>query len=231
MAQSGYPPPTDKYVNDYAGVLALDEEAQLRSLLSGLERDSGVEATLLTVTSIHDYETGDDSLESFATHLFNAWGIGSAETNDGLLILLAVEDRQVRIELGSGYGRTLDRAVQRVIDEQMLPHLRQADYAQGLLVGVQAVVVLVTDPQERSADHTVGNPRDAWLALLVGLLGGGLIVGAAYRYARRSGGGGDGSERHNRSYNRDPWHGGGSSRGGDMFGGGSSSGGGASGEW
>ena len=92
-AQEGYPPPVDKYVNDYAGVLDLIAEDALRDDLSRLDNQTGIEMTVLTVDSIYDYGTGDPTIESFATNLFNTWGIGDRTRNDGILILVAVRDR------------------------------------------------------------------------------------------------------------------------------------------
>lgn len=139
-AQSVYPEPWDAYVSDYANVLPVDEEAKVEALLTGLRRDHGVEAAVLTIRSMGQYNTGDATVEAFATNLFNAWGIGDPSKNNGVLLLFALEDRAVRIELGRGYGSEYDRAMQRIIDEQMLPRFKQEAYAQGILQGVTAMV-------------------------------------------------------------------------------------------
>jgi uncharacterized protein len=76
-AQSGYPQPTDTYVNDFAHLLTPTDTALITRLLTDLKTKNGIEATVVTVSSIHNYATGDDTIESFATHLFNAWGIGN----------------------------------------------------------------------------------------------------------------------------------------------------------
>lgn len=93
-AQDSYPAWQDFYVNDFADVIDADDEAQIRSLLNNLYDAHDVEATVLTINSIHDYGTGDETIESFATNLFNSWGIGDAERNDGILLLVAIEDRE-----------------------------------------------------------------------------------------------------------------------------------------
>ncbi|HSD85459.1 MAG TPA: TPM domain-containing protein, partial [Anaerolineae bacterium] len=107
-AQNGYPTRVDPYVNDFASLLTTEHTASLRSLFSELKTENGVEIVVVTLDSIHDYATGDASIESFATNLFNTWGIGTAQKNDGVLILVAWKDREVRIEVGAGFGDSLN---------------------------------------------------------------------------------------------------------------------------
>lgn len=143
-AQGAYPEPVDLYVNDFAGLLTVEHASAIRGLLSNLKRDTGVEAVVVTIGSINDYATGDATIESFATNLFNTWGVGDKAKNNGVLILVAVNDRKVRIEVGAGYESTLNAAMQKVIDEYMLPAFRRADYSQGIYDGVRAVVSELT---------------------------------------------------------------------------------------
>lgn len=74
-------------------------------------KKTGIEAVVVTINSIGDYQTGDATIEAFATNLFNTWGIGHKKENNGVLILVAVKDRKARIELGKGYGREYDSAM------------------------------------------------------------------------------------------------------------------------
>jgi uncharacterized protein len=139
VAQRGYPDRIDPYVNDYASLLTDEHASSLRSLFSELKADNGVEIVVVTIDSIGDYATGDDSIEAFATNLFNTWGIGDGQKNDGVLILVAVKDRAMRIEVGAGYGDTLNDDMQAIIDEQMIPAFRNEDYSQGIYDGARAV--------------------------------------------------------------------------------------------
>lgn len=76
-AQGDYPLPTEVfYVNDYAGVISAEDGVKIYKLFSDLRQDTGIEATVLTINSIHDYDTGGANIESFATNLFHTWGIG-----------------------------------------------------------------------------------------------------------------------------------------------------------
>ena len=117
-AQNGrYPTYEELYVNDYAEVIGAADEAAIQERLVGLRKQQGIDMTVLTVLSFRDYGTDDATIESFATNLFNEWGIGDAERNDGVLVLVAVRDRQVRVELGSGHGREYNGRMQTIIDE------------------------------------------------------------------------------------------------------------------
>lgn len=144
QAQSGYPQYRDVFVNDFAGVMDAQTVTQLRGILAELKARTGIEAVVVTIQSIRDYGTGDDAIESFATNLFNLWGVGSAASNDGVLILAAIRDREIRIEVGAGYGDTMNDEMRIVLDENILPYFRRTDYNTGLLEGARAVVHAVT---------------------------------------------------------------------------------------
>jgi uncharacterized protein len=139
VAQNGYPKRTDPYVNDFASLLTDEHTTSLRSLFSELKTDNGVEIVVVTIDSINDYGTGDKSIETFATNLFNTWGIGDGQKNDGVLILVAWKDRAVRIEVGSGYGNSLNADMQAIIDGQMIPAFKNENYSQGIYDGARAV--------------------------------------------------------------------------------------------
>jgi uncharacterized membrane protein YgcG len=144
FAQGGYPEPTDPYINDYAGLLSNEDAVDIRTLFTNLKREHGVEATVVTINSIRDYDRGDKTIESFASNLFNTWGIGDKERNNGVLILVAVNDRKMRIEVGSGYGDSQDANMQEVINEHMLPNFKREQYSYAIYRGAQAVVGKLT---------------------------------------------------------------------------------------
>jgi uncharacterized protein len=141
---AGYPADVDNYVNDFAKVLPEAHVAQLRGELERLEHQTGIELTVVTIRSIHDYGTGDASIESFATRLFNRWHVGNRSRNDGVMILVATADRRCRIELGAGYGRRHDAIMKWVIETKMVPHFKQGDLAQGIHHGVFGVIGVLT---------------------------------------------------------------------------------------
>lgn len=138
-----FPEDTDFYVNDYADLLTDTQEEDLRAVLDELYTERGIEFTVLTIARMVDYgHTG--SIESFATDLFNTWGIGDAERNDGLLLLVSHLDRELRIEVGAGYGTTMNDPMWRVIDTKIVPNFRLDEYADGIRVGVNEVIYQIT---------------------------------------------------------------------------------------
>ena len=205
-AQTIYPPANDQYVNDYANVISSVDEAQIRDLLAEFEATDGVQMTVLTVRSLSDYSTGDTSIEQFATNLFNEWGVGDADRNDGVLFLVAVEDHELRIELGSSYGAEYDGRMQRLIDQIIVPYFRQEDYSLGIFEGSRAIVADLRGEVYESLAETNGTPsrtvglvedetavpiRENWGLILLGLgaVGtplGGLLFSRYRRYQPRT---------------------------------------------
>ena len=153
-AQNGYPEPEDLYINDYADLLTVSDAARVEALFRGLRQDHDIEATVLTISSVSDYGTEDRTIESFATNLFNEWGIGDPIENNGILLLVAVDDREVRIEVGSGYGSSKNRAMQRIIDNDILPPFRNGDFSRGIYRGAAAIAEDLTGSQPSSSTIT-----------------------------------------------------------------------------
>ena len=167
-AQSPYPLAIDQYVNDYAEVIDVNDEEEIRSLLAEFETSDGVQMTVLTVLSFRDYNTEDMTLEQFATNLFNDWGVGDASRNDGVLLLVAVEDRELRIELGAGYGSEDNGRMQRIVDQIIIPYLREDDYSLGIYEGSRAVVAGLRGEVYESLAETRGNNVPLQTAVEVG---------------------------------------------------------------
>lgn len=246
VAQSGYPQPTDPYVNDFAHLLTPADAVLITQLLTDLKTQSGIEATVVTLNSIHDYPTGDETIEAFATHLFNTWGIGDKANHKGVLILVAVQDRKVRIELGTGYESQYNDEMQQVINEQMLPAFKQNDYSRGLYQGTRAVIAALTGvwpPDERPVQSSSGTVTEVSsrqqsdsrmgiflfgaFVVIVGYLILAYIFGWPVGNSRSDD---DDDHRHSwSSYSSSSRSS--SSSGNSSFGGGRSSGGGASGSW
>ena len=142
--QADYPDPNDQFINDYAKLLTDYDRNVIRDLFINLEKETGKQAVVVTIESIYDYKTGDNTIESFATNLFNKWGVGNIENNDGVMILVARTDRKCRIELGGGYGRRYDSAMKNVVDRKMVPHFKRDKYSLGIREGATFTVDGVT---------------------------------------------------------------------------------------
>lgn len=145
LAAQTYPQYQSTSVNDYANLLPPDQEAALVERLETLKADTGVEMTVLTLGAQAAFSP-DQSLEAFATGLFNTWGIGDAQAHDGVLVLVLRTDRAMRIELGAGYDRDWDLMAKRVVEQYFLPAFREDDYAAGITTGVEAVIDKIVLP-------------------------------------------------------------------------------------
>jgi uncharacterized protein len=126
------------YVNDFAGVMS-PEVGTVEALLTELNQKTGAEVAVVTVDSL---EGGD--INDFATRLFERWGIGSADQDDGVLIVAAIGDRRVWIEVGYGLeGLIPDGRAGRILDESVIPYVAQDDYASGLTAGAVSVAGII----------------------------------------------------------------------------------------
>lgn len=124
-----YPSPTsNKYLNDYAGVVDRKSSRQITTLGYELEKQTGAEAVIVTVNSLESI-----SIEEYANGLFRKWGIGQANQDNGLLILLAVQDKAWRVEVGRGLeGRLPDALTNRVMTELGRERFIEGEYGKGL---------------------------------------------------------------------------------------------------
>ena len=136
-----YPEAGSGYVTDLAGLLNRDEEERIERWLWQVEAQTGVEIAVVTIRSIMDYPgSANDSIESFATGLFDKYGIGNLPKNDGVLLLVARSDRTARIELGKGYGRSRDADATRIMQGRIIPQFKKDRYAEGITDGVQEII-------------------------------------------------------------------------------------------
>ncbi|HZK34982.1 MAG TPA: TPM domain-containing protein, partial [Bacillota bacterium] len=135
-----YPAPTQAfYVNDYANVISGDVRSHIESATAELEARTGAQIVVVTLSSLEDA-----SLEDFSLGLFREWGIGSAQDNNGVLILVDVGGRQSRIEVGYGLeGALPDGRTGRIQDQYMVPDFAVGDYSLGIKKGFDAIITQV----------------------------------------------------------------------------------------
>ncbi len=144
-AAQTFPEPLTVFVSDHAGILDPATEARITDILVAARDDPGAEIAVVTVGSRADYGA-HVSIESFANGLFNAWGIGDAVRNNGILILVAADDREMRIELGAGHPPTWDFAAEEIVHRVMLPAFREGDLPRGIEAGTRAAVERIARP-------------------------------------------------------------------------------------
>lgn len=148
-----YPNYSEIYVNDFADLLPLEDEDRIRAKLIELKEKKDIEFTVVTIGLMSDYGHHGE-IEPFATGLFNDWGVGNAQRNDGLMMLIARYDRKMRIEVGSGYGATKNVPMGNVIDTKITPRFKKDDYVGGIEHGVDAVIREVTGSWPGEYDAT-----------------------------------------------------------------------------
>ncbi len=151
-------------VNDFAEVLEPLQRSGLEAQLADLERATSAEVALVTMRTL-----GSQTVEEYATALFNAWGIGKKDRDNGVLILVAVDDRAMRIEVGYGLEGVLpDGLAGAVIRETFLPRFRNDDYRAGILEGTARVVEIVrrnetlTPEQLAALDRAASEEGKTW---------------------------------------------------------------------
>ncbi|MCU9838283.1 TPM domain-containing protein [Ruegeria sp. WL0004] len=165
-----YPGYADVYVNDYADLLDEDAESRIRQVLIDLYDYAGIEMTVLIIDNMGQYGHQGE-IEPFATGLFNAWGIGNASRNDGVLVLVARYDRRMRIEIGAGYDMSWNARMQRVIDTGFLPYFRRDEYQKGIEAGVDETVRELTGSYPGAWDMGTAQRGWSWIARAVDRIG------------------------------------------------------------
>lgn len=125
--------PSANYVVDEAHVIQNDEA--LSQNLEAYRTETGHQIAVLTVTTLQN-----ESIEDVANQVFRTWGIGDKDRNDGVLILIATEDRKARIEVGYGLeGALPDITANRILDEVMIPSFKEGLYEKGVTDGISAI--------------------------------------------------------------------------------------------
>jgi uncharacterized protein len=161
------PPPASRVV-DVSGALSPSEREALESRLAGIEARKGAQIAVLLVPT-----TQPEAIEQYALRVAEAWKPGREKEDDGLVFLVAVGDRAVRLETGYGLEGVLpDALANRILDDLVIPHFREGNYAAGIDAGLTAVEQVLdgTPPPAKSASR---KPNGGALQILL------IVAGAA----------------------------------------------------
>jgi uncharacterized protein len=121
-------PSTPQLVNDIAGVLSPAEKAALENKLVAIDDSSSNQIAVVILPTLDGYP-----IEDYATKLFRTWGIGNKKTNNGILLLIAINDRKVRIEVGYGLeGAIPDITANSIINNDIKPAFKAGAYYEGI---------------------------------------------------------------------------------------------------
>jgi uncharacterized protein len=132
-------PPLAARITDQAGLLTAAQRRQLEQTLSDFEAAKGSQIAVLTVAS-----TQPETIEEYGIRVATAWKLGRKGVDDGVLLLIAKDDRKMRIEVGYGLeGAIPDAVAKRVIAEIITPYFKQGDYYGGIQAGVSRLIRLI----------------------------------------------------------------------------------------
>nr|WP_314446517.1 TPM domain-containing protein [uncultured Sphingomonas sp.] len=190
-AAQNFPKLTGRVV-DAANIIPPDEEAALTAKLEALEQQTSRQLVVATVPDMGGFE-----IEDYGYRLGRAWGIGQAESDNGAILLVAPNQRRVRVEVGTGLEPILtDAFSNRVIEETIIPRFRAGDFPAGIAAGTDALIAQLQAPPEaaeraavEAAQKQVQAPRrqsSSGGAGFVPLVFWGMVVGFVFlSFARR----------------------------------------------
>ncbi|MEI8361123.1 MAG: TPM domain-containing protein [bacterium] len=162
------------FVNDFAVVLDDASRNNLELKLKNFEQITGNEISIVTIKSLNG-----DTVENYASELFKAWGIGKKNKDNGVLLLVSIEDRKMRIEVGYGLeGNLTDAQSSWIINQDIKPAFQRQDYYSGLNAAVDKIMSAVNGdyiPSESSSSKSGNNNFD----LIINVVIFGIIILAA----------------------------------------------------
>src|SRR5262245_1155874 len=233
-AEPAFPELTGRVVDD-ADLLSYPDKVAITADLKALEDKSSDQLVVVTLPSLQGY-----AIEEFGYKLGRKWGIGTEKLDNGVLLIVAPNERKVRIEVGTGLEGTVTDALSRIIIENsILPRFREGDFAGGIKNGVRDIALVLTgdaaEVEARAmARKEAESPLFFWLMLILWLAIFLWIACSIWRSARYAAPSGQTGSSGPIFVPGPSWDGGGGwSGGGGGFsgGGGSFGGGGASGGW
>jgi uncharacterized protein len=230
------PPPPARYFNDYAGVVAAATAAQLNSQLEKFEQTTGNQVLVAVFPKMQS----DSSIDDYTVRVARAWQAGQKAKNNGVILFVFIQDRQMFIQVGYGLeGALPDALCKQITEYEIKPRFKAGDYDGGLTAGVNAI--LAATQHEYKGTGTTVNQRKIfrsqnYLSLIIPIL---IVVVILFQLLTGS------SRRRGWMFSSGGWGGsygggwGGSSSGGGGFssgggfsgGGGSFGGGGAGSSW
>lgn len=219
-------PPDKDFFVDQAHLIKPDEAKEINQIASKLLVEERIPIFVVTLSSLAGMDASGMSIETYAASLFDEWGIGFEDRNNGMLLLVAQLDRKARIELGADWGRRFDLDAVKVMDTLIVPKFKERNFSLGILEGVRGMEAMARGLQLPKPEQpwwvlplfiaaVIGvvlliinlfkTGRSGWAWALIAFLG--VMIFFMLRNAASSGGSGGG------------------------FGGGFSGGGGATGSW
>ncbi|MGV1683928.1 TPM domain-containing protein [Sphingopyxis sp. NJF-3] len=160
-------------VVDQADIIPADREAALNTQLLDLQKQTGHQLVVATVNSLEGHDVAD-----YGYKLGRAWGIGGKEANDGVVFLIAPNERRMNISVGYGLEPVLTDALSgRIIRDQVTPKFREDDYPGGIQAGVDAIAEQIQLPPEEAAARAAAADKVERENASKGDIGGLIFIG------------------------------------------------------
>ncbi len=221
-------PSPPRLINDFAEILSVPNKQSLEDKLLAFNDSTSTQISIVTVTTIGDY-----SIEDYAVRLGRKWQIGQKGKNNGILILVAKDDRKIDIEIGYGLeSYVTDYDSKHIIDELILPAFKQSNYYKGLDDATNRLIAQLQGTY--TADKRNDNNKWTILTIIIIVL---LILIILSFFTSKTGGYSSTNTDSSGGWiwttggGSSSWSGGGNSSSFGGFGGGSFGGGGSSGSW
>ncbi len=172
-----------RLVNDYAGMLSTSEEERLENKLEEFARTTSTQITIVTIKNL-----GGNDVADYSFKLFNKWGLGQAGKNNGVLLMVSLEDRKAFIAPGKGLeGVLTDAKSARIFRNELRPAFKSGDYYAGLEQSADAIIAVTKDEYTADKDKSGGHiPGKAIIVLIIFIF---LILKMIGRGGGRGGGG------------------------------------------
>lgn len=180
-------PPDHNFIYDEVKLLDHNTQSAIGQIQKIAFEEHDTPIVVVVIESLRSYGWNGD-IEKFSERWFNTWGIGAEGSNKGILLLVAVRDRQARIELGADWEHRWDRHTQIIMERKILPLFKDNDYASGIILGVTELAKMAThDPGStpppptwsESAAQTLESAQTFSIlkgALFLNLIGVGVIL-------------------------------------------------------
>lgn len=154
-------------VTDLTGTLAPHEVKQLDQKLAAFEQNKGSQIAILIVPT-----TQPETIEQYSMRVAETWKLGRKGIDDGILLLIAKNDRSLRLEVGYGLeGALPDAIAKRIIAEIITPHFKQGQFAEGITAGIDAILAVIKgEPLPPPKNHNATNHQGSFFDLIAFLL-------------------------------------------------------------
>lgn len=174
-------PPLTARVTDLTATLSSEQAVVLEQQLADMEARKGAQLVVLILPS-----SQPETIEQFSIRLFDTWKVGRKDVDDGVMLIVAKNDRRLRIEVGYGLeGALNDVTAKRIISETITPLFRNGDFPGGISAGVMAIVKIIDGEQLPEPSRVAGNsakmnisdmPEGFLIGALVAVVFGGTVL-------------------------------------------------------